>query len=100
MAHHGGIHQNYSMLTVQAKAGNELFNSTKGQERIGHRHGFRILYPGSGGNQTLDVSSLGVSMANHNLSDLPATCHWRQGRLVAIFWLNHELVGLQCTGSG
>jgi hypothetical protein len=32
-------------------------------------------------------------MANHNLSDLPAACHSRQGRLVTIFWLNRELVG-------
>ena len=56
MAHYGGIHENYSVF-VEAKAGNVLFNSTKGQERIGHRHGFRILHLGGGGNQMLDVSS-------------------------------------------
>jgi hypothetical protein len=55
MAHYGGIHENYSVFIVEAKAGNVLFNSTKGQERIGHRHGFRILHLGGGGNQMLDV---------------------------------------------
>jgi hypothetical protein len=38
--------KNYSVIIVDAKAGNVLFNGTKGQERIGHRHGFRILYLG------------------------------------------------------
>jgi hypothetical protein len=45
-----------SVFIVEAKAGNVLFNSTKGQERIGHRHGFRILHLGGGGNQMLDMS--------------------------------------------
>jgi hypothetical protein len=56
MAHYGGIYQHHFTLTVEAKPGNELFNSTKGQERIGHRHRFRILHLGGGGNQMLDVS--------------------------------------------
>jgi len=37
---------------------------------------------------------------NRNPSDLPAACRWRQGRLVTIFLLDRELVGLRRIGSG
>jgi len=52
MANYGGIDQNYFLSTVDANTGNELFNSTKGQEGI-----TRVPYSTSGkdGNQMLDV---------------------------------------------
>ncbi len=46
-----------------------------------------------------DTGSYSMAKANHNLSDQPAACHWRQGRSVTIFLPNHELVGPQ-SGSG
>ena len=48
-----------------------------------------IIYIWEWDNQMEDVfrkrATLGVSMANHNLSEQPAACRWRQGRLATIF---------------
>jgi len=55
MANYGGIDQNHFSFTLDANAGSLLFNSTKGQERIVHRHGFRILHLGGDGNRMLHV---------------------------------------------
>jgi hypothetical protein len=55
MAHYGGIYENYSVFIVEAKAGNVLFNSTKGQERGQDTGTDSVFYIWEWDNQLVDV---------------------------------------------